>query len=196
MQHPIGQRAALRCANQTTTARKQRLARVAMAAMLVATCGAGAAHAAPSQWYFHTGGLTHHFEQTQASNREWRNEHPGIGIEHRSTNSDDGWSLRWGGGVMQDSRAFWGGYGGASYLYAWRIGSAAEVGLGAGAYGFYRSTSWSGQMKLVPAILPTASIGFADNRIGLNLIYVPRMKSEGDRAMASLVHAQMVFRFR
>lgn len=161
--------------------------------MLAVLAGVDSADAAESQWYLQAGGVSHHFQPTQAPNREWREEHPGLGLEHRAAGHDD-WNLRWAGGVMQDSRSYWGGYAGVAYLRQWRWSGVAEAALGLGAYGFYRSVSWSGKMSVMPALLPTASIGLLDSQIGVNFVYVPQIKA--DQTMPSVLHAQMVFRFR
>lgn len=176
--------------------RSPRSGRAALA-LALASAGlmgtAATAHAEDAaQWYFQTGGVSHHFQDTQASNREWRENHPGLGFERRGGGDED-WNLRWTGGVMQDSRNYWGGYAGAAYLRTWRWTGVAEAGLGLGTYAFYRSVSWSGKMAVVPGILPTASLGLMDNRIGLNLIYVPRI-SAYNQAMPAVLHAQFVFR--
>jgi hypothetical protein len=160
---------------------------------LFATTPATAA-AAVAEWFVHTGGLSHHFQQTRAANHQWREQHPGLGIERRVTDEND-WSVRTAGGFMQDSRGFWGGYGGVGYMHRWRLGRAAELGAGAGAYAFYRSVSWSGRMALVPAVLPTASVGLIDNTVGLNLVVVPRVAAYSEN-LAPAVHAQLVLRFR
>lgn len=172
-----------------------KLPRTLCAAALCAA-GLGASGAALAEqdprWYFQTGGVSHHFQDTQAADRQWRENHPGLGFERRAAGEDD-WNLRWTGGVMQDSRNYWGGYAGAAYLRTWRWTGVAEAGLGLGTYAFYRSVSWSGKMAVVPGILPTASLGLMDNRIGLNLIYVPRITAY-NQAMPAVLHAQFVFR--
>ncbi len=146
------------------------------------------------EWFVHTGGVTHHFQETQAANQQWRQQHPGFGLERRVTD-DAGWSIRSTGGVMQDSRGFWGGYSGVGYLHRWRSGRAAEFSAGAGAYALYRSVSWSGKMAVIPAVLPTASVGLLDNSVGLNLVYTPRIAALNENMVPAL-HAQLVLRFR
>lgn len=141
----------------------------------------------------HTGGLSHHFEPTRAANREWREQHPGLGLERRSSDGD-GRDVRWTGGVMQDSRSFWGGYAGAAYVKNWRWSGVAEAGLGIGAYAFYRSTNWRGDMKLVPAVLPSASFNLLDNTVGMNVIYVPRISGMSEK-MPPVLYTQLVVRF-
>ena len=134
------------------------------------------------------------FQETQASKHQWREEHPGLGLERRAADGED-WNLRWAGGIMQDSRNYWGGYAGAAYVRQWRWTGVAEAGLGVGAYSFYRSVNWSGKMAVVPGVLPTASIGLLDNQVGLNFIYVPRIKAY-NQSMPAVLHAQMVVRFQ
>lgn len=152
------------------------------------------AAATTPEWFVHTGGVSRHFEETRAANQQWRDQHPGIGLERRVTD-ENGWSIRSAGGLMQDSRGFWSGYGGVGYLHRWRLGRTAEFGAGAGAYAFYRSVSWSGRMALVPAVLPTASVGLLDNTVGLNVVYVPRLSAYSE-SMSPSLHAQIVLRFR
>jgi hypothetical protein len=50
-------------------------------------------------------------------------------------------------------------------------------------------------MQLVPAVLPTASLGLANNAVGLNLIYVPKVSAYSE-SMAPALHTQLVVRFR
>lgn len=144
---------------------------------------------AMEQWYLHTGGVSRHMEQTSAPGREWNESHPGLGLERRATDGD-GWSRRQTMGIMQDSRNFWGGYAGLAAMREWRFSKTAEVSLGAGAYVFYRSMSWSGKMGLVPAVLPTASITIPKTSAGLNLLYVPKLSAFG-KAMPSVAYLQL-----
>jgi hypothetical protein len=169
------------------------MTRIAAIAALSALLTTPTIQAQP-EWYVHAGGVSHHFEETRAANRQWQEQHAGLGFERRVT-QDNGWSVRMAGGVMQDSRGFWGGYSGLGYVHRWRLGEAVELGAGAGAYAFYRSTSWSGQMRVVPAVLPTASVGLADNAVGLNIVYVPRVTAYSE-TMAPSLHTQLVVRFR
>ena len=157
-----------------------------------------ASHAASSgaQWYVHTGGVSHHFEQTRAADREWNETHPGLGLERRDADTESPWQLRWTAGAMRDSRRFWSGYGGATYVHRWQWGNSLETSLGVGAFGFYRSVSWSGKRALVPALLPTASISSADGTLGMNVVYIPRVSTGGGKATPPTLLGQMVFRFR
>jgi opacity protein-like surface antigen len=171
----------------------------AVAVLCTALCAAVCtpAHAASgTQWYVHTGGLSHHFEQTRAADREWSETHPGLGFERRDVDADSPWQLRWTAGAMRDSRRFWSGYGGATYVYRWQWRGSIETSLGAGAFGFYRSVSWSGKRALVPALLPTASIAAADGTLGMNIVYIPRVSIGGGKATPPTVLGQMVFRFK
>lgn len=152
------------------------------------------AQAAEAQWHVQAGGISHHFQPTRAAGREWQEVHPGFGLERRVSNGD-GWSWRATLGTMQDSRGFWGGYGGGAYLRSWQWGSQMETSLGLGAYAFYRSTSWKGNMALVPGLLPTASITFPAANMGLNFLFVPQI-SGYNKSMPSVLHAQLTLRFR
>lgn len=153
------------------------------------------AHAqASDQWFVQTGGASHHFEQTRAPGRSWNETHPGLGIERRKADDLD-WSVRYTGGVMQDSRFVWGGYAGAAYLREWSRGKDFQLGVGAGAYAFYRSVSWDGRMALIPGVLPTMSLGLMDNRVGVNLLYVPKVSAYG-QAMPPVIYGQLTMRFR
>ncbi len=168
----------------------------ALFAMFAAALCTHAAHAAAPQWYFQAGGLSHHFEQTRAPGREWSQAHAGVGLERRDLDADSAWHVRWAGGLMRDSRDFWGGYGGAAYMRQWRGPLGIDAGLGVGAYAMYRSVSWSGVRKLVPAVLPTASLGLAGGKVGMTIVYGPKIGGGEDGATASLVHAQLLFRFK
>jgi hypothetical protein len=168
---------------------------VAVGALIAAMATSAAAQTgARSQWYLQTAGLSRHGSSTQAPGRTWNEVHPGLGLEHRRVaEADPDWSTRHAGGIMQDSRAIWGGYAGAGAMRIWRLGPVAEVGLGAGAYLFYRSVSWSGRRALVPAILPTLTVGGPDSPVGLNLLYAPRASVAG-RDHPSVFYAQVVIR--
>lgn len=155
---------------------------------------APAAWAGGPEWYVQVGGISHHFQPTKAAGRQWQEQHPGLGLERRTT-LDNGWSLRSAAGAMQDSRGFWSGYAGAAYLRTWRWPGVAEAGAGLGAYAFYRSTSWSGRMSLVPGVLPTASITFPESNLGLTFVYVPPIGGY-NKSMPSVLLAQMSLRFR
>lgn len=173
---------------------------VCTAGLLVALGSATAAqaqtqtHTQRGTWFMHTGGFSHHFQQTQAKGREWRETHPGLGIEYRAS-SDNDWKLRTSGGLMQDSRGFLGTYAGAAYVREQRWGGGVDTAFGVGGFALYRSTSWSGKRTLVPALMPTASMSFADGRVGINLTYVPKI-SALNNAMPSVAYAQMVFKIR
>lgn len=162
------------------------------AAFLAGACGAAAAE--ERAWYLHAGGLSHHSSQTQAPGRTWQERHASLGLERRFERADD-FENRMAIGLMQDSRGFWGGYAGTTLMRTWKFGRTAEVALGGGAYAFYRSVTWKGDgdRTIVPALLPTASIGLFDNRLGLNIIYVPRVAA-WNRSMPSVIHAQLVYR--
>lgn len=173
------------------------LATAVAAAVACCAASSGTAHAAAgTQWYVHTGGVSHHFAQTRATDREWSEAHPGLGFERRDVNADSPWQLRWTAGAMRDSRRFWGGYGGATYVHRWNWSHSIETSLGVGAFGFYRSVSWSGKRALVPALLPTASIAAADGTLGMNVVYIPRVSTGGGKATPPTVLGQMVFRFK
>lgn len=169
---------------------------LAMAALVVGAWGAAfcPAASAQEQWFMHTGGVSHHFQQTSAPGRQWNQNHPGIGFERRQT-PEGGWDVRYTGGVMEDSRNIWSGYAGAAYMRDWKLGAGVSFGLGAGAYAFYRSMSWDGRRGLVPGVLPTASLGLLDNQVALNLLYVPRMAVYG-RSMPEVVYLQLAVRMR
>jgi hypothetical protein len=152
----------------------------------------GASQAAGAEWRLQLGGVSHHFQPTQAVGREWREQHPGLGLERRV--QLDRWSLNSAGGILQDSRGFWGGYLGAAYMRTWRAPGNIELAAGAGAYGFYRSTSWNGKMALIPGVLPTASVFFPSANMGLNFIYVPQIGNY-NKSMPAVLHAQLTYRF-
>lgn len=164
------------------------------ACTLVAWAAVSSPVMAQTQWLLHTAGVSHHFEQTRAAGRQWNEQHPGLGLERREGDPAD-WNWRQSVGVMQDSRSVWGGYAGASLMKEWRAPGAASVGLGLGAFTFYRSVSWSGRRALVPALLPTLSLGLLDDRLGVNLMLVPPMGADGDSRPA-LVFLQMTYRMQ
>ncbi|MFK7967261.1 MAG: hypothetical protein AB8C46_25155 [Burkholderiaceae bacterium] len=146
-----------------------------------------------TQWHMHTGGLSRHFEQTDASGREWNENHPGIGLEFRQRRSAR-WDARYTVGFMQDSREQPGGYAGAAYVRQFNRNGDFSAAIGVGAYAFYRSRSWNGEMTLVPAILPTVSFGLFKNRVGVNILTIPKVSLFGKRS-TPLVFAQFTFRY-
>ena len=146
-----------------------------------------------TQWHLHTGGLSHHFEQTDASGRQWNENHPGIGLEYRQRRSAR-WDARYTLGFMQDSREQPGGYAGAAYVRQFNRNGDFSPAIGIGAYAFYRSRSWNGDMTLVPAILPTVSFGLFKNRVGVNILTIPKVSLFGKRS-TPLIFAQFTFRF-
>lgn len=165
---------------------------------MVAIVGMGTAVSSTSaqaeaQWFVQTAGVSHHFEPSQAKGRTWNESHPGLGVERRES-TDGVWSLRYTAGVMQDSRSFWSGYAGAAELREWRWGRNLQIGAGAGVYLFYRSVSWDGTMAVVPALLPTVSIGLVENRAAINFLYVPKV-SAYSRAMPPVLYAQFAMKF-
>lgn len=161
--------------------------------VLLASTARLAAGQVPAQWYVHTGGVSRHGSPTHAPGQNWREVHPGLGLEQRVSGDDPAWSWRRVGGVLQDSRAVWGGYGGAAAMRRWSFEPQGEIGLGIGAYLFYRSVSWDGRRALVPAVLPTLSIGAPDSPIGLNVLYAPRTSTFG-RERSSVLYAQVLVR--
>ncbi len=146
-----------------------------------------------SQWHMHTGGLSHHFVSTGASNREWNQNHPGVGLEYRPRPQAD-WGGRWTMGVMRDSRNVPGGYAGAAYVRQFNRNGDFNASIGLGAYLFYRSESWDGRMTVVPAILPTVSFGLFKNRVGVNLLAIPKVKLAGKQS-TPLLFAQFTIRY-
>jgi hypothetical protein len=108
---------------------------------------------------------------------------------------DDRWSLNSTAGIVQDSRGFWGGYAGAAYMRTWGDQGPLELTAGAGAYVLYRSTSWRGDMSVVPGVLPTASIFLPASNMGVNFIFVPQIGAY-NKSMPSVLHAQLTYRFR
>lgn len=156
----------------------------------------GGSAAAATQWYVNTGGFSHHFEPTQAANRQWNETHPGLGLERRDIDPDSNWHTSWSAGLMRDSRSFWGGYAGAAYSRHWHWNRSIQTSLGIGAFAFYRSVSWSGERALTPALLPMASIGSVDGRLGFNVVYVPKLAAGSAKSSVPVVMGQFVFRFR
>ena len=155
------------------------------------------AKARNAEWFMQTVGVSHHFQQTTAPGREWQEQHPGLGFERRSEGlgSDAAdWTLSSMGGVMQDSRGFWGGYAGAAYMRQWQPSRSLSLGAGLGAQLFYRSASWNGRMTLVPAVLPVASVGLPVLGMKLNMVYVPEI-SAFSKSMPPVLHVQVGFRF-
>jgi Antimicrobial peptide resistance and lipid A acylation protein PagP len=151
------------------------------------------AHAAEPEWRLQVGGLSHHFEPTRAAGRKWQEQHPGLGLERLVR--DDRWSIHSTGGIVQDSRGFWGGYAGTAYLRNWKVPGNVELAAGAGLYAFYRSSSWNGKMTLVPGVLPTASIFLPASNMGVNFIYVPQIGAY-NKTMPAVLHAQLSYKFR
>lgn len=175
----------------------------AMARQLLLSCAVGAAAGLAAwparanldgQWYLQTVGASHHFRETEAAGRTWNQRHGGLGIERRE-DLEGAASLRLSGGLLEDSRSFWGGYAGATYLKEWRDRGNWSAGIGMGGFLFYRSVSWRGDRQLVPGVLPTARFGLLDDRVGINLLYVPPVTWQG-RAVPEVLYLQFVMKLR
>ncbi len=158
-----------------------------------ALSAAPAMASAEPQWHLQTGGLSHHFAQTDAPGRQWNDSHPGLGVEYRNT-VDSNWSTRLTVGLMRDSRQFASGYAGGVYLYDMARGGGASASMGLGLYAFYRSSTWDGDMQLVPAIAPTFTFGLLKDRVGISVIALPKVTLFG-RSSTPLVFAQLSFRY-
>ena len=173
-----------------------RTAFLRVGALGLALLSAPFAQAAPGQWFLQTGGLSHHSQETQATGHSWQEQHPGLGLEHRSegwgTHKSD-WTWSKSGGVMQDSRGFWSAYAGTAYTRQWNHSRSVETSLGLGAFAFYRSTNWKGHMALVPALMPVGTLQLADLGVSLNLAYVPRVAALNS-AMPSVLYLQLGLR--
>lgn len=146
-----------------------------------------------TEWHLHTGGLSRHFEQTDASGRQWNENHPGIGFEFRQRRSSR-WDARYTVGFMQDSREQPGGYAGAAYVRQFNRNGDFSAAVGLGVYAFYRSSSWDGDMTVVPALLPTVSFGLFKNRLGVNILTIPKISLFG-KSSTPLIFAQFTFRY-
>ncbi len=146
------------------------------------------------QWLLHTGGFSHHFEPTRAPGRQWNEQHPGLGLERRRLGGQT-WHWRQSAGFLQDSRNVWGGYAGVGLMREWRVLDSARIGAGLGAHAFYRSVSWSGRRAWVPALLPTLSLELPQDRLGVNLMWVPPTGLGGESRPA-LLFLQMTYRLQ
>ena len=146
-----------------------------------------------TQWLLQTGGVSHHFVQTGASDKQWSQNHPGIGFEYR-TDVRSKWGRRLAIGLMRDSRDYAGGYAGAAYMRQFNVNGDFNAALGLGAFAFYRSSSWNGERTIVPAILPTLSLGLFKNRLSVNVMAIPKVSAFG-RKTTPLVFAQFLFRY-
>ena len=153
----------------------------------------GAGLRSSSQWHLQSGALSRHFTQTQADGHEWNNNHPGIGLEYR-LNTRSTWGTRLTAGFLRDSRNYPSGYAGVGYMRQFNVNGGVTMAAGLGAYLFYRSRSWDGDMAYVPALLPTLQFGFFRNRLGVNVLAVPKLEAFG-HSTSPLVLALFTFRY-
>lgn len=150
--------------------------------------------ASEGEWHLHTGGVSRHFTQTDAPGREWSDSHPGIGFEYRAS-GESRWGTHWTIGLMRDSREYPSGYAGVARMYDVSRRGNFSTSIGFGAYGFYRSSSWDGQMVFVPAVAPTLSFGLFDNRVNVSILAIPEVNVFG-RQSTPLVYAQFSIRYQ
>lgn len=166
-------------------------AAIMLSPLAVQAQGTGAR--ASSQWHIQTGGLSRHFTQTQAQGHEWNSSHPGIGLEYR-LNTHSAWGTRLTAGLMRDSREYPSGYAGVGYMRQFNVNGNVSMAAGLGAFVFYRSKSWDGDMTYVPALLPTLQFGLFKNRLGVNVLAIPKVTAFG-HSTTPLVMALFSFRY-
>ena len=171
---------------------KQNLKLTMVSAILICTTPAHAEESKGGlEWNALTAGFSRHSTQPRSGGHQWKDFHPGIGIEAMERN-DSEWRRGLAAGAMQDSRGTWGGYASISAVKTLYSSPGIKVDAGAGLYAFYRSMNWRGKMGFVPAILPVMSITSPEYRIGLNLLAVPPVGRNGDHP--AVLFAQITYR--
>jgi hypothetical protein len=172
---------------------------IAACAVVVAVSFSGAAHAAsPSDdnWFVSLGGISSHARETLAPGNKWNDTHSGLGLESRMQGipwyqaADRNWQTRYAFGTLEDSRNYWGGYAGMGLMREVAYHGPLRLHAGVNATLYYRSTSWSGTMRVVPAILPALSLTEYRSGIGLNMVWVPPL----GRDTVSTLLVQLTYR--
>jgi hypothetical protein len=150
------------------------------------------------EWHLHLGGASVHAKETQAPGRKWNERHAGFGLESRTPGlpwrdrlAGDRWQTSYSLGTFADSRNVRSMYTGAAFTHqVLKIGSM-RLDAGAGAFLFYKSKSWNGNMALMPGILPVLSYSDRNAPYGFNIIWRP---PEGDAS--GTLFMQITHRFQ
>lgn len=147
-----------------------------------------------AQWHVSLGGFSQHARETLAPGRQWQEVHPGIGLQRRlnrmpwtTVGVDSNWKSRVLFGTMEDSRGFLGSYGGISIMREIAHVGTLRLEAGLSAVTYYRSSSWSGDMHFVPAILPTLSLVGYRTGLGLDLSWAPPVTAQNTGSVSTLL---------
>jgi hypothetical protein len=179
------------------------LAAFAMAASVLASPNVHAfGEAKPNkgdEWFMSLGGVSSHARDTYAAGRTWNERHSSLGLERRvaglawDASADKLWQMRYVAGTLEDSRSLWGSYAGVGVMR--EVAHHGPLRLHAGALTsiHYKSASWNGSMKLMPAVLPTLSLTDQRAGLGVNLVWVPPVRWAG-RDTISTVLLQLNYR--
>jgi hypothetical protein len=126
------------------------------------------------------GGVSAHSHDTAASGHHWNETHPGIGVELRTDGLpwaepkvNDPWQTSYVVGAFTDSRDVWSGYAGSAVTHQLATWGRTRLDVGAGAFVFYRSDSWSGHRRWTPALLPVATFTDLEGPLGFNILWRP-----------------------
>jgi hypothetical protein len=170
-----------------------RVAACGLAAAVFFNALAQAAGPRDDNWFMTLGGVSSHARETLAPGREWNERHSGLGLERRmqgvpwNKDADRDWQARYTFGTLEDSRNYLGGYAGMGLMR--EVAYYGPLRLQAGAYAtlYYRSTSWNGTMRVVPAILPALSLTEHRSGVGLNMVWVPPGRWGGRDTVSTLL---------
>lgn len=121
-----------------------------------------------------------HGEPTKAPGRQWNERNGGIGLESRMRGvpwrdqiAGDPWQTNYSVGGFTDSRNKRSFYAGAAVMHELFRFEGVRVDAGAGAFLFYKSVSWKGDMALMPGILPVLTYTDRNAPYGFNMIWRP-----------------------
>ncbi|TFY99914.1 hypothetical protein [Ramlibacter rhizophilus] len=145
------------------------------------------------EWFMTLGGVSSHARETLVAGRQWNERHESFALERRVAGipwngaADRLWQVRYVAATLEDSRSLWGSYAGVALMR--EVAHTGTWRLHAGAYSslYYKSTSWRGTMKLVPAVLPTLSLTDQRSGFGVNLAWVPPVNWAGRDTISTVL---------
>lgn len=147
-------------------------------------------------------GMSHHFDPpvdkhgNPIPGKEFNEQNWGIGLQlERSLTGDwSQWVSKTSFGVMKDSLNAMGVYAGHTWQKRVIDGDTYTTDLGGGVFLFYRTLRFDGPHELVAGVLPVLSTTHKEWGLGVNVVYVPRVKFSGG-TMPNVVYAQFTKSF-
>jgi hypothetical protein len=147
-------------------------------------------------------GMSHHFDPpvdkhgNPIPGKEFNEQNWGIGLQLERQLSGDwsDWVSKTSFGVMKDSLNAMGAYAGHTWQKRLIDGDTCTTDLGGGVFLFYRTLRFDGPHELVAGVLPVLSATHKEWGLGVNVVYVPRVKFSSG-TMPNVVYAQFTKAF-